>query len=235
LSAGTLIPRSRRTPGSASTGWRHAGLVATAMGAMALLASSCLGSDYTYISHSSKDGTDLYFKVPSQWTLFDTDQIIVAENGPLGPSQKKQIDNSEWLESMTSAPKATAKDTLSLGNAFPSGIAEARLLPENQRDSLSFGAMRSEILGTDPLTATTGYQVLTYNEFTAPGGVRGVRFTVNITAKNKPTRTWGQVTAVDPQTNWIFALGIGCKAECWGANSGAIKQVLDSWTVKERT
>lgn len=224
-----------RSRGSAGPRWRRAGLVATALGGVAFFASSCLGAGYTYVSHSSRDGTDLFFKVPSQWTLFDTDQIIVAENGPLGPSQKKQVDNSEWLEGMTSQPDATAKDTLTLGSSFPSGIVEARLLPENQRDSLSFAAMRSEILGTDPLTATSGYQVLTYSEFTAPGGVRGVRFTVNITTKNKPTRTWGQVTAVDPQTNWIFAVGIGCKAACWGANSGSIKQVLDSWTVKERT
>jgi hypothetical protein len=202
---------------------------------MALLTSSCLGAGYTYISHSSKDGTDLYFKVPSKWTLFDTAQIVVAENGPLGPSQKKQIESSEWLEGMTSQPGATAKDTLSLGNSYPIGIVEARFLPENQRDELSLSTMRSEILGTDPLTATSGYQVLTYDEFTGPGGIRGVKFTVNITAKNKPTRTWGQVTAVDPQTDWIFAVGIGCKAACWGANSGAIKQVLDSWTVKERT
>jgi|HubBroStandDraft_1064217.scaffolds.fasta_scaffold65464_2 hypothetical protein len=202
---------------------------------MALLTSSCLSAGFTYVSHASSDGTDLYFKVPSKWTLFDTDQIILAENGPLGPSQKKQIDASEWLEGMTSQPGATAKDTLSLGNSYPSGIVEARLLPENQRDVMSFSGMRSEILGTDPLTATSGYQVLSYDEFTGPGGIRGVKFTVDITAKNKPTRTWGQVTAVDPQTDWIFAVGIGCLAACWGANSGAIRQVLNSWTVKERT
>jgi hypothetical protein len=229
-----MTARSRRVRAASGPRWRRTGLVATALGGLAFFASSCLGSGYAYISHTNPDGTDVYFKVPSKWTTFDTDQIIVAENGPLGPSQKKQIANSEWLMGMTSEPGATAKDTLSLGNSYPSGIVEARLLPENQRDGLSFSTMRSEILGTDPLTATSGYQVLTYDEFTYPGGVRGVKFTVNITSKNKPTRTWGQVTAVDPQTNWIMAIGIGCKAECWGANSGAIKQILDSWTVKEQ-
>jgi hypothetical protein len=214
--------------------WGRGALVATALGGLALLATSCLSDGYTYVSHSSSDGTDLYFKVPSQWTLFDTNQILVAENCPLGPSQKKQVDNSEWLEGMTDQPGASAKDALGFSSTFPDGVVEARLLTANQQDTMSFSAMRSEILGTDPLTATTGFDVLTYNEFTLPGGVRGLRFTVDITGKNKPTTTFGQVTAVDPETDWIFAIGVGCQAQCWGNNDGTIKQILDSWTVKEQ-
>jgi hypothetical protein len=94
--------------------------------------------------------------------------------------------------------------------------------------------MRAEILGTDPLTAGgSDFNVLTYDEFTKPGGIRGSKMIVDIGAQNSPVLTYGQVVEVDPQTNWIFAIGIGCRASCWGPNQGVINQILNTWQVKE--
>ncbi|HLG67072.1 MAG TPA: hypothetical protein VKV36_04285 [Acidimicrobiales bacterium] len=204
---------------------------AAALAAAAAL-SGCLGTGYVYISHRSPDGTDVYFKVPSRWTVYDAKAIFEAQNGPLGPSELKQLTDGQWIEALSAAPRPTVSSALTIGSRFPTGVVDAHQLGPTDRDQLSFSSMRAAILGTDPLTASSGFQVLSYQEFTGPGGVRGVKMVVNIDGKG-PVKTFGQVVAVDAQTNWIFAIGVGCEVSCWGANAGSIRQVLGSWTLKE--
>ena len=213
---------------------------ALALGAVVLIATSCsFSTGYSYQSHRSPDGTNLYFKVPDQWTFFNAKQVIEAKNGPLAQSQINQIVAGQWVESMSGAPHPTVSQSLQITGRYPNGIVEGRQLDAVERDGLSFSAMRSELLGTDPLQSASGlvtrsgFQLLTYTDFTKPGGIRGLKLVVNIVNKNQPITTFGQVVAVDPQTNWIFALGMGCKASCWNTNSGLINQVLSSWTVRE--
>ncbi len=226
----------KRSGVSCVTGGRaRLAAVILGVGVMGLVLTGCqLSSSTSYISHRSSDGVDMYFKVPASWKVFDTNQVLEAQNGPLGPSQLKQLSSGEWLEAMSAQPGATAKDSLGIGNRYPTAIVEARQLGASEQDGMNFAAMRSELLGTDPLT-TSGFQVLSYSEFTASGGVRGIRMVVNIERGSGPVHTFGQVTAVDAQTSWILAVGIGCTASCWGLNDGAIKEVLDSWTVKEQS
>jgi hypothetical protein len=198
----------------------------------ALLLSSCLSAGFTYVNHRNPDGTNLYFKVPSGWTLYNAKQVLESQNGPLGPSQLKQLTTGQWIEAFDASPTPAVTSALELGARFPTGIADAELLSTDARDALSFSAMRSALLGTDPLTATSGFQVLNYKEFTGGGGVRGIKLVTNITDKT-PVHTFGQVVAVDAQTNWLYAIGISCRISCWGSFSGVINQVLNSWSVKE--
>ncbi len=212
-------------------------LAAVALGCASLgpVLSGCqLGASFQYVSHRAPDGVDLYFKVPPHWAIFNTNQVIEAQNGKLGPTQLKQIESGEWIETMSPRPGVTAKDSIGIGKRYPSAVVESRQLGESERDDLNFSAMRSELLGTDPLTATSGFQVLSYSEFTAPGGIHGIKMIVNITGSS-PVLTFGQVTAVDADTNWIFAVGVGCQASCWGANASAVTQILNSWTLKEQS
>jgi hypothetical protein len=209
-------------------------VIVAALGVLATGLSACqVRSGYQYISHRSSDGVNMYFKAPVQWTIFDTKAVIEAENGPLGPTQQKQIAGGEWVETLSAQPNVSVKDTLGIGKRYPSAIVVARPLGATERDNLSFMEMRTQLLQTDPLTATSGYDVISYNEFTGPNGVRGVRMVVDITS-GSPVRTFGQITAVDADTNWIFSMGIGCEASCWGLNASSITSVLNSWTIKEQ-
>jgi hypothetical protein len=201
----------------------------------ALALSGCLSSGYTYLSHRNPDDTEVYFKLPTTWSTFDNAQLIDAVNGKLSSSQISQIAGAQWLVAFTAEPHAVAKSAGTIGNRYPGGYTFSEQLSETERDSLSFSTMRSVILGTDPLTATTGspYDVLSYTETVWPGGIRTNELEVDINQSDGPTLTFGQIVAVDPQTNWIMAIGIGCRASCWGPNQGLIKQVLKSWQVKE--
>lgn len=217
---------------------RPAGRVVVALlclGVAAVLVSACqITSGTQFVSHRAPDGVDVFFRVPPHWAIFDTNQIIEAQNGRLGPTQLKQIGSGQWIESMTPRPGATAKNSLGIGKRFPTALVEARVLGTTERDDLSFSTMRSELLGTDPLTATSGFQVLSYTEFADPGGIHGIKMIVNIT-NSTPVLTFGQVTAVDANTNYIFAVGVGCEASCWGENAGAVTSLLNSWTLKEQS
>jgi len=159
--------------------------------------------------------------------------VLEAQNGKLGPTQLKQIASGEWIETMSNRPGVTAKTSIGIGKRYPTAVVETRELGGTERDSLNFSAMRSELLGTDPLTASSGFEVLNYSEFAMPGGIHGIKMVVNITGTT-PVLTFGQVTAVDANTNFIFAVGVGCQASCWGANAGAVTSLLKSWTLKEQ-
>jgi hypothetical protein len=167
--------------------------------------------------------------------MFSAKQIVTAQNGPLSNAQINQIEAGQWVNAFNAAPHANIKNLLNERSTYPNGIVIARQLDENDRDDLSLSAMRAEILGADPLTATSGgYNVLNYSEFTDPGGIRGSRLTTDIDGSDGLVSTFSQVVAVDPQTNYVYMIGIACRASCWGPNQGVIQQVLNSWTVKEQ-
>jgi len=209
---------------------------------LALALSGCLGSTYAYISHRNPDGTELYFKIPARWTVFSAKQIVESQNGPLSNAQLNQIESGQWNTAFNASPSAVLKqqEQLQFINTiakYPNGYVFARHMTENDRDALSLAAMRAVILGSDPLAASSQspFNVLNYSEFTAPGGIRGSKLVTDISETGGLIATFAQVIAVDPQTNWIYGIGVSCRASCWGPNQGLINQVINSWKVKEQT
>jgi hypothetical protein len=201
---------------------------------VALALSGCFSSGFAYVSHRNPDKTDLYFKVPTSWRLFNADQELEASNGRLSKSQLNQIEQGTWVTAFSGNPKAKPSSSI-YGNRFPGGIVLARQLGVNDRDQFSYASMRAMLLGSDPLSGGSQYNVLSYSEFTKPGGIRGSKFVVDITGANHVVTTFAQETAVDPATNWAYVIGLGCRASCWGPNASLINQVLNSWNLKSQS
>ncbi|MCU1489447.1 MAG: hypothetical protein JWM85_852 [Acidimicrobiaceae bacterium] len=199
-----------------------------------IVLTGCLSTGFAYFTHHSSDNTQLYFKLPSRWKTFDSAQVIEATNGKLSRSQIKTIEAGAWLLYFSASSKTKLKDVGNPGSRQPEGEAFARQLGTSERDTMSLSALRQTFLGTDPLSSTSNqFNVLSYNEFTKSGGIRGSKMVVDISGKNGLVTTFGQVVAVDPQTNWLFGIELSCRASCWGPNTGLINQILTSWTVKE--
>jgi len=198
--------------------------------------SGCFSTGFTYISHRSPDATILGFKVPSKWATFDTQQVYEAANGPLSAAETKAISNGQWKEAFSAAPHAKPLTLEAMvASHYPFGYAEARPLNGQEQDGFSFVALRSEILGEDPENATSPdpFDVTAYNEFAnSSDGLRGASLTTNIALASGATATLTQVVEVDAKTAWVFAITVACTASCWGPNSGVIKQILKSWSVK---
>jgi len=204
----------------------------------ALVLSSCISSGFTYISRRSPDATILGFKLPSAWRTFGTQQSLEALNGPISTAEAKNIAQGEWTEAFSAAPKPNP-DFIQVFSVskYPVGIAEAQPLNPATRDGWNFASMRSQILGTDPLNQSETpdpFHVTAYSEFgDERDGIRGSRLTTNILLASGATTTISQIVEVDVNTDWVFAIAVGCSAACWGPNSGEINQVLKSWSVKE--
>lgn len=216
--------------------WARRGAVAASLLALSVSLTGCFSSGYRYISHRDADGTLLGFKIPSNWTTYDTKQVLEAANGPISNSESAAIADGQWI-TVFSASSHSSPNFFKVAETsnYPIGIVSVRPLTETERDGFNYGSLRAELLGTDPLAASSPdpYNVTAYNEFLGGNGLRGSKLTTNIKLGSGATATLSQIVEVDPDTNWVFALGIGCKASCYGPNSGVIKQVLDSWALKE--
>lgn len=208
-----------------------------AVAACAIALSGCFSSGFVYISHRSPDATILGFKLPSNWKVYDTQQVLEALNGPISSAEAKNIANGEWIASF-SASKHPIADYFKVAetSTTPVGFVEARPLTASERDGFNFSSLRSEILGADPLSAASPdpYNVTSYSEFASSrNGLRGSKLTTNVKLATGATATFSQIVEVDSATNWVFAIALSCAAGCWGPNAGVIKQVLNSWAVKE--
>jgi hypothetical protein len=215
---------------------RRAGVsAAVALVALSIALSGCLGSSFAYFSHIGS-GTELYFKLPTKWSVFSAKQLIEASNGPLSATQITQIEQGNWETSFSAAPHPSAKQLIVEGSQYPNGVVFAKVLSADDRDQFSYSSMRSEILGEDPLTVSSSpFNVLSYTEFTRPGGIRGSKMVTDISEANGVVETFAQVIAVNANTNYVYGIGVACKASCWGPNEGLINQVLNSWNVKEQS
>jgi hypothetical protein len=191
---------------------------------------------YQYVSHRSGTGTATYFKVPSGWTLFDQRQLLEAANGPLTSQQVSDLTGQNWSETFSGSPHASASESNSIGGGFPTGYVEVRRLSAQEQDGFSLASLRTEVLPSDPLQASSSgspFVVLQYSTLSRPGGLRGSSLVVDIKSSTGKVDTLDQVALVDGATQWVYLLAVGCSASCFGANRSVINQVVNSWTVRE--
>jgi len=60
-----------------------------------------------------------------------------------------------------------------------------------------------------------------------PSGIANVQFGNDVIRVN-------QTAILDPGTELLYLLVVRCESHCYRDNARAIKQIVDSWTVKER-
>ena len=236
---GTVLEGKRQRPRWRSLGsprGRTASPVIVVL-TLAITLAGCFNSGFIYISHRSPDSTLLGFKIPGNWKTFSTQQVLEALNGPISNAEAKNIANGEWIQSFSASPHPIANFfAVAETSNSPVGFAQARPLTASERDGFNFGSMRAEILGSDPLAAQSPdpYNVTAYSEFANSGsGMRGSKLTTNIRLASGATATLSQIVETDANTEWVFSIAVACRASCWGPNAGVIKQIMNSWAVKE--
>ncbi len=203
-----------------------------------LILSACLSGRYTYVSHTNSSGGDSYFRFPSSWTEFSQDQIVTASDSKITLTQLKQIDATEWAYILSANPRATLANQKGLTSPKPFGISQQIELTAAQKSNFSLAALRTVFLPDDPLAKTASlsgykYKVLSYSQFSNAYGMKGLRLLVNVTAPNGLTSTLDEAAAVDKATQWVYFIGLGCTETCFSANGATIKQIVNSWSVKE--
>lgn len=212
--------------------------MAVGIGALACagLLSACGISGFSYVSHRDSTGAVSYFKVPSDWTMYQTKQILESTNGHLTPSQISQIEAGNWTELFASGPHPSLSEARSIASGQPTGVVSVRRLSPGEADGYSWASLRTEILSADPLNPPNPdpYVVLSYNQFTRTGGLRGSHLVVDIKLGTGLVATLNQVALVNQSTEWVYVLGVSCTASCYGSHQGLINEVVNSWAVKVR-
>ena len=200
-----------------------------ALAAVLAVAAGCAGSGYTYHSNRAEK---LYFKVPDDWTVFDTDDLLPEAAGEV---------SSGWVRGFAGGHSPSADAVRAITHSEPRGYVEIVPLDVMERDELSLATLRSTNFGTDPLLFAQEnpggpLEILDYDDdIVLDSGPHGVRIQVAITPEDGGgTAIVDQTVLVDKATTKRYVLSIGCSIECWDRHHREIEEVIESWTLEER-
>lgn len=205
-------------------------LIGAGLAAMGILA-GCADSGYHYVK-SSSDRT--YFKVPNKWTLFDEEAVLDGLGGKLTDAQREQELGQTWRVAFDADPKPTLRHLGATGATSPAGLAVVRNLSFEDADAVSLQALRNYFFDVDTALQDQTGEVTSYEELQLDGGFRGSHLVADLTMENGKVMTIDQTVLVDQATTKVYALLVACSNVCYEENSGDIKNVVDSWTVRAK-
>lgn len=196
-----------------------------------ILMAAC-GSSYTYIKDSS---VKAYFKVPTDWRIFDENEIFKSQLTSLSPQGEAAAKAAVWMVAFDGSPKASLKHFFSGSSPYPTGFAQVRQLSEEQKDAISLGSIRNTIFPLNQLQTQdpTSVEFLQSQDLVLAGGMHGNRIVFNVRLGDT-FYTVNQTGLVNPQTSLLYLFVVGCEARCYIDQKRTIDDIVKSWTVKER-
>jgi hypothetical protein len=201
----------------------------------AVLFAACGGSGYTFVGHSA---TQTAFKVPSDWTPFNKNQLLVGS----GLESSPQTDQAfQFLVGFDSDPDPSVDHVLSGNVKYPVLLAWVRQLDPNDRDSFSLQSIRNAVYPVDQLIQTKQAEILSIDQdIVMDGGIRGAQIVYNMSPSDLNIGTGNQlfrinqIGLVDPGTNLFYLLVVRCQVDCYEQNERVIDVVMESYRVRER-
>src|SRR3954447_6352779 len=202
---------------------RGVGLVLAVM--LAGLA-ACTGSGYHYVT-SRKTG--VYLKVPTDWRVFDKAALVdrLQSNGNVGD------DATLFIAAFDGAPKPSVLHAADPASAHPTGLVRVKQLTGEERDLVSFQALRNLIFSVDDGIQQDKVKVLGQADLTPSAGLRGQRYVYEVAQDGSASFVVDQTVLVDNATSRLFVLAVTCEATCYQNNRKDIDKVVTSWTVKK--
>jgi hypothetical protein len=202
--------------------------------AAGLLLGACGGNQFNYVGTSSEGA---YFKVPSEWTKYNKQELMVAT----GLDQSPEADQAfRWLIGFDADPKPSIGHILGLSTEHPAVLAWVRELDFRDHDSFSLSSIRNAVYPVDQLLQNRQADILSIEDVVLEGGIRGVRLVYNISGGNytisegNAVYRVNQVGLLDPGTNLFYLFLVKCTAQCYQHNQTLIDQISESFKVRER-
>jgi len=201
--------------------------------ALGFLLSACGGNEFTYVGSLAER---TYFKVPTGWTQYNRQQLLVAT----GLSESPQADQAfRWMIGFDADPDPSISHVLGLDTEYPAVLAWVRELDQRSRDNFSLVSIRNAAFPVDELFQRQMAEIVSTEDVVLDGGIRGVRLVYNLSGGNftiaegnKVFRV-NQVGFVDPNTSLFYLFLVKCTATCYQHNQRLIDQIADSFTVRE--
>jgi len=187
---------------------------------------ACTGSGYRYVT-SRKTG--VYLKVPTDWRVFDKSAIVdgLKSNGNV-------VDDATlFIAAFDGAPKPSVLHAADPASAHPTGLVRVKQLTGEERDLVSFQALRNLIFSVDDGIQQDKVKVLGQADLTPSAGLRGQRYVYEVAQDGSASFVVDQTVLVDNATSRLFVLAVTCEATCYQNNRKDIDKVVTSWTVKK--
>lgn len=209
-------------PGRRMRGLRAAVVAGLATFLVTTVAAGCATTRYTYVSSTA---TQTFFKVPSSWRVFSQTQtrhdLSLTGSGSF-----------PFLSLFDADPHPSETHDISSAD-HPFGLARVRTLSLQEHDEFSFMTLRNEVFKIDDAINAdpNSVDVLTA-KLVVHDGLRGSHLEYTVHPPDGPSFSVDQVGLVDTPTHQVWFLAVGCQADCYHANAGAIHRIVDSWTVE---
>src|SRR4029079_16167672 len=101
-------------------------------------------------------------------------------------------------------------------------------------DTVSLSALRNYFFDVDKALEDGTGEVVTYEDLQLDGGFRGSHLVANLSMSDGGAMTTDQTILLDQATTKLYALIVSCSSVCYERNSGDIKKVVESWTVRDK-
>ena len=187
-----------------------------ALAFLVILAVGCQGSGFQYVTDSD---SSTYFKLPEDWKLFEEDASSVY---------------TTYFVAFDGSPEPSAENLLSSDAQHPFGLAQVRVLTNQQKSEWSLTTMRNFDLPVDQLVQQERAEIIFEDDdLVLNSGVRGLRVVYNVRQEDG-MMTINQTSLVDPTTRFFYQFMIGCEVDCYRRNQDTIDDVVNSWTIEER-
>jgi hypothetical protein len=195
-----------------------------------LLLTSCESSGFQYVK---SEEVNAVFKVPHDWRIYSEDEFFETTAAGLSPLQRSRLSGLQWTAAFDSSPDPSVDNVLARNATYPSGMAQARVIQEDERDTYSLRSMRNESFDLDVLSELEGFVDPISREVIAlEDGYHGLKQVVTIRNGLGGFYTFSQTSVVDPLTTISYTFVVGCEANCYERNQDVINEVVESWTVK---
>jgi hypothetical protein len=200
-----------------------------------LLLGACATAGYTYVK--SPDNM-AFFKIPSRWTLYNKEQILVAEGQSLSPAAGQTFS---WLVGFDASPQASINHLFQGVPTYPAVRAEVQNMDPQERDTMSLAGIRNSVYPLDQLVQANQAEILRTKDLVRPGGFYGSQIDYDVTLggiahASQPNLVMRviQVGLLDPGAHKLYLFYVRCDSHCFRDNQRLIDQIVGSWTVKER-
>ena len=201
--------------------------IATPLGLLiAISMVACTGSGYHYVT-SKKTG--VFLKVPHDWRVFNRDAL----NAGLKQNGSSLDEETLFIAGFDSAPNPSVTHVAPLdpGSDHPTGLVRVKQLTGEERDVVSFQALRNLLLPVDQGMQDNKVKLLGRADLAPKGGLRGQRYVYQVAKDDGGSFIVDQTALVDAKTERLFMLAVACESGCYAENRKTVDRVVTSWTV----
>lgn len=212
---------------------------------------ACAPPQFRYV-HSSDRST--YLKVPRDWAVFDEQDLLdldarvaEAQGRPQTATDRRIADLIEWRMGFDADPRPSVLHLLGDGNAPAVQVTVRRLLAD-ERDKFNMASLRNSVVPYDQLLdeylqiaqsdperlKNPDFRPLRPPETLNLKGMRGVRLVYNLRLSRGVVYTVDQTSIVDGATTKLHQLLVIAPADDYVAMQRTLREIVDSFTVKQR-